>query len=312
VIQVDSLDPGLGIESVGFVLAVDGCGRGCSHCPAFGIKQRPTTAPLDSLRGRLDLIRPALPGVDFTRFRTIHAWRIGDMLDYRDQQSDITHDAVSVAEAWLTRLGQPLYVVTNGSIGSAWRREVVHRMAQNPHLFSQVKLTITLHDPRSEKPASYVRNMAHDVAALWPVSLLPANRVEASVSQTWFRINVKANQHDRPRIRELLREIFAEAGLSAAEANALLAGEDPRLAYKDVYDLRAEAGLPKPKGSKDLGAPGLRYHHQDVRDQFQLGFHADGTAFLVDMAAFGQHDLVDAGGNPVAFDHFFPVRVSVP
>lgn len=58
-------------ESLGFMLAIDKCGRNCRHCPAHGLKQKTETAPFDDLRARLKVARSALSGTDVIQRRTI-------------------------------------------------------------------------------------------------------------------------------------------------------------------------------------------------------------------------------------------------
>src|SRR5688572_15869423 len=112
-------------ESLGFMLAIDNCGRNCQHCPAYGLKQKMETAPFGDLRSRLELARAALDSTDIIKNRTIHAWRIGDLLDYKDISSGTMRTVADLAEAWNASLGQPLYTVTNGTMGSAWRQEAL-------------------------------------------------------------------------------------------------------------------------------------------------------------------------------------------
>lgn len=65
-------------ESLGFMLAIDKCGRNCQHCPAYGLRQKTETAPFDDLRTRLKIARSALSANGVIENRTIHAWRIGE------------------------------------------------------------------------------------------------------------------------------------------------------------------------------------------------------------------------------------------
>ncbi|EDK72593.1 hypothetical protein TM7_0264 [candidate division TM7 genomosp. GTL1] len=136
-------------DALGFFLEIDGCARGCHHCPAYGLGMRPTVAPIEDLPTRVKRIMAAMPTGDFTNdFRTVHTWRISDLGDYLYTEGSVTYDVVSVAQSWYANLGQPLYVLTNGTIGSMDRLESLHLLSEQPDLFSHVMLTITPFDPK--------------------------------------------------------------------------------------------------------------------------------------------------------------------
>ncbi|EDK72812.1 hypothetical protein TM7_0021 [candidate division TM7 genomosp. GTL1] len=288
-------------DALGFVLAIDGCARGCHHCPAYGLGMRPTVAPIEDLRTRLKRIKAAMPTVDFANdFRTVHAWRISDLGDYRYTEGGVTYDVVSVAEAWYANLGQPLYVVTNGTIGSKARRESLQLLSEQPDLVSQVKLTITPFDPKFTR-TRYVENMAFDVATLWPLGELPGRRKEGSSDQRRFRINVKSSADQRDEVEEVLWDILSTAGLPNGEIEKLMTNKDPRLQIKPVYDLRVTAEQPLPIGALQLGnSPTDRLKPETVRNQNQLGFRPDGSAFEVDLWAFRETDIPEQ-----SFDDWF-------
>lgn len=277
-------------ESLGFILAIDGCARNCAHCPAYSLGIKPVMATMIDLRERLRRVRRQMPSTDFANFRTIHCWRISDPADYRYSEDGVTYDIVSVAEAWKIHLGQPLYVVTNGTIGSRARRETLEDLANHPELVSQVKLTITPFDQKFHL-ARYVENMAFDVATLWPLGLLPGCRFEANSAQRKFRINVKATAEQHGEVLEVLRQILTEAGLSKNEVRSLLTENDERLKIKPVYDLRISQQQPFPEGAISIGDIKTRLKVQPVRDQLQLGFRPDGRGFAVDLAGFREIEL---------------------
>ena len=277
----------LPMDALGFVLAIDGCARGCQHCPAFGLGMRPTSAPIEDLRSRLRRIKAAMPTVDFANeFRTVHAWRISDLADYRYTTDGVTYDVASVAEAWCANLGQPLYVVTNGTIGSKARQASIKTLSEYPELVSQVKLTVTPFDPKF-KLSRYVENMAYDVATLWPLGDLPGHRKEGAADQRRFRINVKATPDQQEEVVATLRNILATAGMSKSEIDMLVTNSDPRLQIKPVYDLRVTDDQPLPIGALQLGASTSdRLKPEKVRNRNQLGFRPNGDAFEVDLWSF--------------------------
>ena len=293
-------------QDLGFVMAIDGCARGCAHCPAYKLGMKPTITPMFVLRDRLNRIRKAMPDVDFdTEFRTVHSWRISDLLNYFSEEDGVVHDVVSVAEAWHGILGQPLYVVTNGTMGHPPRKAALRRLAEHPEFVSQVKLTITPFDPKY-RGRSYVRNMAADVAALWSLGELPSRRFESDKSQRRLRINVKATTEQRGEVVAKLREILDCAGLDVVLIDRLVANEDPRLQIKPVYDLRQTQWQPLPAGAVSLGLnPVDRLKPEMVRERVQLGFRPDGSAFAVDLHAFNEHDLFDDVGNRRTFGTWF-------
>lgn len=294
-------------EDLGFVMAIDGCARGCGHCPAYGLGMRPTVAKISELRERLSRIRAAMPNVNFaTEFRTIHSWRISDLADYYSTEDGVSHDMVSVAEVWTACLGQPLYVVTNGTIGSKRRRESLQLLAQHPELVSQVKLTITPFDPKF-RLGRYVENMAFDVATLWQLGELSSQRYESlGKGQRRLRINVKAASQQHDEVVEMLNSILHEAGLSSDLIRRLLKNEDPRLQIKPVYDLRVSEQQPIPDGALTLGGSVAdRLKHEMVRQRMQLGIRTDGRAFAVDLHNFSEHDLLDENDQPCMFSGWF-------
>ena len=298
---------GLRRDDLGFVMAIDGCSRGCGHCPAYQLGLKPVITPMAVLRDRLGRIREGMPGVDFaTGFRTVHSWRISDLLDYFSDENGVVYDVTSVAEAWYAILGQPLYVVTNGTMGHKPRVAALGGLVEHPELVSQVKLTITPFDPKYWG-RNYVRNMAADVAALWPLGELPSTRFESlGKGQVRMRINVKATAQQHDEVVAKLREILSQAGLSAPLVDRLVANEDPRLQIKPVYDLRQVESQPLPAGAVSLGiSPADRLKPELVRERVQLGFRADGGAFAVDLHAFNEHDLYDDAGQRRAFDTWF-------
>lgn len=295
-------------ESLGFILAIDGCARGCTHCPAFSLGQRPVMAPIETLRERLTRVKQSMPNVDFARFRTIHAWRISDLADYHWQAGGTHYDVASVAELWCAILGQPLYVVTNGSMGSRRRQESLKALAQQPELVSQVKLTVTPFDTHFYRP-NYVANMAADIAALWPLTQLPAVRheLQRKAIQPRFRINVKANDDQHEIVRETLGAILTAAGLDRLEAECLLTGLDPRLQIKPVYDLRVQVSQPVVVGAKSLGdSIETRCKSDQARSRHQLGFRPSGQAMHVDMWGFTEEDIQHSGQR--TFEDWFPAR----
>lgn len=289
-------------ESLGFILAIDNCGRGCEHCPAYGLKNKMETAPFDDLTDRLKLASLALKGTGVVERRTIHAWRIGDLADYRDDTSGGTRTVADLAEAWTTQLGQPLYTVTNGTMGVSWRQQALRDLASQPELSSQVKLTVTPYDPKFARK-NYVDNMAHDVAALWPLTELTSQRPE-SVGQPRFRINVKTSEERRGETVNMLRSILERSGV-ALDIDAALAGKTDILTIKPVYDLRVEEAQPLTPGAIALsGAIETRLKREETRDRRQLGFRTNGNAFAVDMWAFSETDLYH-GHAPQTFADYF-------
>lgn len=293
-------------QDLGFVMAIDGCSRGCEHCPAYKLGLKPVITPMAALRDRLGRIRKAMPDVDFaTEFRTVHSWRISDLLDYFSEEDGVVYNVVSVAEAWHDILGQPLYVVTNGTMGHRPRVEALRELAEHPELVSQVKLTVTPFDPKY-RGKNYAKNMAADVATLWPLGELPSRRYESDESQRRVRINVKAAAEQHDEVVVMLREILGLAGLDASLIDRLVANEDPRLQIKPVYDLRQTDEQPLPAGALSLGASPIdRLKPEMVRERVQLGFRPNGDAFAVDLHAFNEHDLFDDAGKPRTFDNWF-------
>jgi len=293
-------------RDLGFVMAIDGCSRGCGHCPAYKLGLKPVITPMAALRDRLGRIRKAMPDVDFaTEFRTVHSWRISDLLDYFSEEDGVTHDVVSVAEAWHDILGQPLYVVTNGTMGHRPRVAALQGLAERPELVSQVKLTITPFDPKYWG-RHYVKNMAADVATVWSLGELPSRRFESDASQRRVRINVKATAEQHDEVVAKLREILGQAGLDTSLIDRLVANEDPRLQIKPVYDLRQTELQPLPAGAVSLGvSPIDRLKPEMVRERVQLGFRPNGDAFAVDLHAFNEHNLFDDTGKARTFDNWF-------
>ena len=291
-------------ESLGFMLAIDKCGRNCQHCPAYGLRQKTETAPLDDLQTRLKVARAALSGTGVIQNRTIHAWRIGDLLDYRDGSTGSSRTVADVADAWRSSLGQPLYTVTNGTMGTKWRQEALQNLASEPDLNSQVKLTVTPFDPKFPH-RNYVSNMAHDVATLWPLTKLPSLRPE-SAGQSRFRINVKTSEAYRPQTEATLRQILSLSEVDI-DIDSALANETELVQIKPVYDLRVNEMQPLAPGAVALSSTiESRLKPEHVRSQNQLGFRPNGEAFEVDLWAFSETDLTH-DGVPQTFDDWFPV-----
>jgi len=290
-------------ESLGFMLAIDNCGRNCEHCPAHGIKQKMETAPFDDLNTRLKVVRAALKGTSVTQSRTIHAWRIGDLLDYRDRSSGETRTVADLAEIWTTSLDQPLYTVTNGTMGVKWRQEALQDLASQPQLSSQVKLTVTPYDPKFNH-SNYIENVAHDVTTLWPLTSLPSLRPE-SLGQPRFRINVKTSEQFRLQTEAALRGILELSGVPV-DIDAALANQTDVLQIKPVYDLRATDRQPLPQGAIALSSTiQTRLKPEEVRSQYQLGFRPDGSAFEVNLWAFTESNLLE-NGVAQRFEEWFP------
>lgn len=289
-------------EPLGFILAIDNCGRGCTHCPAHGLRKKMETAPLVELKQRLSLAKQALRGTDVLARRTIHSWRIGDMTDYRDRDpaTGQEYTVVDVADAWLTELGQPHYTVTNGTMGVEWRQNALQQLAENPELSSQVKLTITPFDPKFHR-ASYVTNLAHDVATLWPLTELESQRPE-SVGQLRFRVNAKATPDTTDQLLDTLHGIVRESGVPV-NFDDVVKGTSEHIKIKPVYDLRATAEQVPVFGAISLGNTIKdRVKPEEVRDRYQLGVRTNGRAFEVDLYNFSEADLHNDDGSPVMFE----------
>ncbi|EDK72594.1 hypothetical protein TM7_0265 [candidate division TM7 genomosp. GTL1] len=80
-----------------------------------------------------------------------------------------------------------------------------------------------------------------------------------------------------------------------------MTNKDPRLQIKPVYDLRVTAEQPLPIGALQLGnSPTDRLKPETVRNQNQLGFRPDGSAFEVDLWAFRETDIPEQ-----SFDDWF-------
>lgn len=284
------------LESLGFVLAIDNCGRGCTHCPAHGLGKKMEKAPFDDLVSRLTLARKALEGTGVIQQRTIHSWRIGDMLDYRDG----AHNVADVAKAWTAELGQPHYTVTNGSMGVAWRQEALRQLAENPEINSQVKLTVTPFDPKFHR-AKYAENMANDIATLWPLTRFESQRPE-SPGQPRFRVNAKATPATQDQLLDTLRMIVRESGVPI-DFNDVENGTSEYIKIKPVYDLRVKDSQQAAVGAIALSSSiDTRAKVEEVRDRYQLGVRTDGRAFEVDMYAFQEYDSFDDHDQPITFD----------
>lgn len=290
-------------ESLGFVLAIDNCGRGCSHCPAHGMRRKMEMAPFDDLQRRLKLAGVALANTDVIEQRTIHGWRIGDLLDYKDSSSGSEKTVIDLAESWYSDLGQPLYTVTNGTLGSDWRRKALADLASEPELSSQVKLTVTPFDPRFYHK-NYVDNMAHDVATLWPLAQYPSQRPEGA-GQPRFRINAKTSLANKDQLVDQLGAIIEKSG-APIDLHAALDGKSDYLKIKPVYDLRVSEDQVRPLGAVSLGGSlEERIKPETIRSQNQLGIRPDGRAFEVDLWAFSETDLTHPDGSPLTFDDWF-------
>lgn len=293
-------------ESLGFMLAIDNCGRNCQHCPAHGLKQKMETAPFDDLTTRLNIARIAFKGTDAIGRRTIHAWRIGDLLDYKDTSSGQERTVADLAEAWRSSLGQPLYTVTNGTMGSSWRQEALSNLTSDPDLNSQVKLTVTPFDPKFNHK-NYIPNMAQDVATLWPLTKLQSLRPE-SLGQSRFRINAKTSTNYRPQTENTLRKILEASGVPI-DIDEALANETEIVQIKPVYDLRINDQQPLAIGAVSLSnVIEARLKPETIRSQKQLGFRTNGDAFEVDLWAFSETNLHHDSGAPQIFEDWFPVN----
>ncbi len=282
------------ITNLGFVLAVDNCARGCLHCPAFGAIAPVQRAPLGQLADRLAQVANARARLGLGRpQRVIHSWRISDPLDYTVRTPAGTIASVAdLGALWREHLGQGLYVVTNGSEGRPQAVEALRRIASEPQLVSQVKLTITPADT-AWGTTRYETDLAADLSILAPLWNLPAQRAEDPHGLR-LRVNVKTAPSHENQAREVVARILAAAGVNPA-----VAGDPRRVAFKPVYDLGNALGVSSPvPGAVTIAAGGQRCKPTpETRAQIQYGIRPDGRLFAVDMYAFTERDLTDREGR---------------
>lgn len=304
-----STDPptGLVAAELGFVLAIDGCARGCSHCPAFGSTGPIRRAPLDTLAQRLASVAAARArcGLPAAPDRTVHCWRISDPLDYTSRTARSGMATIAdVAMLWREHLRQGLYVVTNGSEGHRRARRALTALAAIPALVSQMKITITPAD-RAWGTSRYIDDLAADVRTVAPLWELRANRPEVDPEVPRLRLNVKTTRDDRAQAHTVTVAILQAAGLGRKATRELL--DDPqRVAFKPIYDLGTATGTPTPvagalpltdrSGTRNKPTP-------ETRPRIQYGIRPDGRLFEVDLYAFTETDLSDpATGQPRYWD----------
>lgn len=226
-------------------------------------------------------------------------------MDYKDVSSGITRTVADIANEWRSSLGQPLYTVTNGSMGTKWRQEALENLASEPDLNSQVKLTITPFDPKFSHK-NYASNIAHDVAALWPLTKLPSLRPE-SEGQSRFRINIKTSEVYRQQTEAVLRQILSMSEVDI-DLDKAIANETEVVQIKPIYDLRIHEMQPLAPGAIALSDTiEGRLKPERIRSQNQLGFRPNGEAFEVDLWAFSETDLKH-DGMPQTFDDWFPIN----
>jgi len=291
------------LASLGFVLAIDNCARGCRHCPAFGSTLPVERAKIEVLETRLISLQAAyaLNAIPAPT-RVLHCWRISDPLDYAVRSRDgVVVTCADLAALWSSIWGQGLYVVTNGSEGKPTSRRAIREMADDPGRLSQIKITITPADLAWNEPG-YVENLADDVrvlAALWD---LPSTRQE-DVAGRRFRINLKTTVTQRDEGYAVVRSVLEAAGFGSGEVRAIL--DDPtRVSAKDIYDLRPDTTSPSPvPGSINIkGVAGNEYKATpEARDRYQYGIRPDGRIFLADMYRFSESDLVDDKGSALVW-----------
>lgn len=295
--------PEMVAAGLGFVLAIDGCARGCAHCPAFGSTDPVRRAALDTLAGRLASVAGARArcGLPDTPAHTVHCWRISDPLDYtsRTKQSGVATIA-DVAVLWREHLHQGLYVVTNGSEGRRRARQALTAFAATPTLVSQVKITITPAD-QAWGTARYTAELAADLRIVLPLWEMRADRAEVEPEVARLRLNVKTTAQDHPQARAATAAILRAAGLGPRATKDTL--DDPqRVAFKRIYDLGTASGAPSPlPGAVNVtDASGERNKPTpQTRPRIQYGIRPDGRLFEVDLYAFTETDLLDpATGRP--------------
>lgn len=295
------------VTGLGFVLAIDNCARGCTHCPAFGSKAPVERADLhrleDWLRFLTDLRRSY--GLSETWWDTVHCWRISDPLDYtaRLPASNGIATVADVASLWREHLHQGLYVVTNGSEGRPHARRALQAFAALPRLVSQIKLTITPAD-RAWGTDRYIEHMAADLRILQPLWELPANRFDTDLEEYQLRLNVKSTAADQPAARAVTAMIMRRAGVSPALIDANL-DDLRRVKFKPIYDLGTATGEPTAvDGAIDITAEDGTRHKPTPRSRVQYGIRPNGVLFEVDMHAFTETDLRhETTGEPHRLNH---------
>lgn len=291
------------LRDLGFLLAIDGCARGCEHCPAFGSSGPVSRTPLPVLVRRAESLARgrALLGLPAAPERTVHCWRISDPLDYWSRLGrGPAATAGEVALVWREYLRQGLYVVTNGSEGRSVGRRALAAFAALPDLVSQIKLTLTPADP-SWGTARYIEDLADDVRTLLELWELPADRPEAGADALRFRLNVKTTDDRRDEARAVTATILRAAGIGRKELDSVL--DDPnKVAFKPIYDLgTAVPGQSSPvlgaitvtddTGQRNKPTP-------EARPRIQYGIRPDGRVFEINLYAFVETDLT-ADGRPL-------------
>lgn len=287
---------------LGFVLAIDGCTRGCAHCPAFGSTGPAHRTPLGVLSRRLESVAKARGrlGLPATPERTVHCWRISDPADYWSRTAaDGIATAADLALLWREHLHQGLYVVTNGSEGRRSGRRALTAFGATPALVSQLKITITPAD-QDWGTARYVDHLAADLRLLMDLWKLPSERPEAGAEAARLRLNVKTTDRDYNEAYAVTAAILRAAGLAPAAVDTTLA--DERLvAFKPIYDLGTATGTPTPvTGAIDVTDTSGQRNKPTPEDRSnrQYGIRPDGRLFEVDMYAFTETDLIDESGSP--------------
>jgi len=293
------------VTQLGFVLAVDGCQRGCRNCPAFGSTAPVQRADLFEIEDRLRFLADlrVYYGLSGTYSDTIHCWRISDPLDYIDRlpRGSGVATVADLATLWREYLHQGLYVVTNGSEGRRYAQRALRAFAAAPRLVSQVKLTITPAD-REWGTAKYIENMTSDLRTLLPLWDYPVDRLDGNLDDRRLRLNVTSTSRDRAQARSATADIMRAAGVKPALIPNWL--DDPRrVAFKPIYDPGTSTGEPTPV--EDAIAITTTDRQRSTPSQWaqhRYGIRPNGNLFKVDMCSFTETDLHKSSGGPYTID----------
>jgi hypothetical protein len=282
------------LSNLGFILANDHCRRNCLHCPAYGDKSPIQNMPFKSLSLLVNEIAEAYREQDRIPSRTIASWRISDPLDYHVADGGAHRSTYDVAKLWKERLGQGLYLVTNGSEGRAMARRALERLASEPILISQAKLTITPFDAYWGTK-KYFDDICWDVKTLSCLWGLQSQRMEDPHGSR-FRINAKTTDDKTEEVRQFIRSVLYKIGFSEQETSALL--NDPKkIAFKPIYDLGTYSGDDTPiinaKKIKNLQEERHK-PTEDARTRYQFAIFPDGSMGIVDMYAFQVYKVLDS------------------
>ncbi|GAA2531869.1 hypothetical protein [Pilimelia columellifera] len=285
------------LDGLGFIHANDHCRRNCLHCPAFGDQSPVIMTPFATLTKVVSDVGDAYRERGRSPRRSIASWRISDPLDYLVRSGSGIRDTYDVGVLWRRYLDQGIYLVTNGSEGKRQAREALRRLAGDPEVASQIKLTITPCD-QGWGTDRYLDNIAQDIAILAPLWDLGSTRMEDPQGRR-FRINLKSTAERRDESLEFLEHALVVAGVARAKVESLME-DSTHVAVKDIYDLGSYAGDSPVKQAINIkGDSGRRFKPTaEARTQYQYGIYPDGTIQMIDMYEFQVYPVA-LGGEPL-------------